>query len=173
MSISPLELYRKRHCGPNRQSSRAQGGTQLLSQTKRLHLPISLDNSVEIGRTPNCGVALTEMHFGEFQNYRGAWCMKGTQYLCLRMLRHVETLCLQCSWLNFRQAAGQLKPLANGWQTAGKLISFIWIFTMSVAHIKYQNVPDAQISKCVLVHYAALFCSWVQVCPCLSKCDSV
>ena len=117
MSISPLELYRKRHCGPNRQSSRAQGGTQLLNQTKRLHLPISLDNSVEIGRTPNCGVALTEMHFGEFQNYRGAWCMKGTQYLCLRMLRHVETLCLQCSWLNFRQAAGQLKPLANGWQT--------------------------------------------------------
>ena len=43
VSISPLELYRKRHW-LNRLSSRAQSGTQLL-RTKRLHLLI-LDNLV-------------------------------------------------------------------------------------------------------------------------------
>ena len=91
----------------------------------------------------------------------------------ITLLAHAETCGKRCVCNVHGSISDKQLDNSNRWQTAGKLISFIWIFTMSVAHIKYQNMLDAQISKCVLVHYAALFCSWVQVCPCLSKCDSV
>ena len=98
VSISPLEMYRKRNW-LNRQSSRAQSGTQLL-RTKRLHLLI-LDNLV----------TSKLVDYLEFHN-RGAWCVTGTYDL----LAHAETCgnVVQFSWLSDKQHN------SNRWQTAGE-----------------------------------------------------
>ena len=94
------------------------------------------------------------------------------------MLAHAET----CGNVVFAMFMAQFQTSSWTTQTAGKRLANGW--QTDLIHLDFHNVRGPhQISEragrsnfevCFgALYYAALFCSWVQVCPCLSKCDSV